>query len=361
MAGWKTKRQLVIFTSDDWGSVRVPSAEARENLSKNGISMDSNRFNRFDTLESNKDMECLFEILTKHKDRKGCHPVFTALTNVANPDFETIEKSAFTEYAYEPFTTTLSKYEGRDKVYEMYKQGIAQHIFVPEFHGREHVNINRWMKALHAGHEVSIKAFREHFYFIDDADLLPEIKKGFDCAFDIDSPTEVQGHKAIIKDGLDLFENLFNYRASFFTAPSMIFSPAIEIELKDSGIEVIDVPRLQKIPLGNNRYKKKLNFMGSKNTHKQFYVTRNAVFEPNIQDDSDSIGSCLKNIAEAFKNNSPAIISNHRAAFTGGLNPENREKGIKALDCLLGKIVDTWPNVEFITMKQLHYIMNNSD
>ena len=146
--GWKTKRKLVVILSDDWGSIRVPSKEVREKLIVSGINMDTNRFNKFDCLESNTDVEKLFEVLLHHKDGNGNHPVFTAMTNVANPDFNKIKESNFEKYFYEPFTETLKQYPNSDKVYGYYKWGIENKIFMPEFHGREHLNVNRWMKAL---------------------------------------------------------------------------------------------------------------------------------------------------------------------------------------------------------------------
>ena len=91
--GWKTKRKLVVILSDDWGSIRVPSKESREKLIALGIDMNTNRFNKFDSLESNLDLENLFEVLLHHKDCNGNHPVFTAMTNVANPDFNNIKNN----------------------------------------------------------------------------------------------------------------------------------------------------------------------------------------------------------------------------------------------------------------------------
>ena len=71
MFGFKTDRKLILFTSDDWGGVRVRSKEARQNLIRAGIDMDSNRFDRYDTLESNKDLEHLFDVLLSHRDING--------------------------------------------------------------------------------------------------------------------------------------------------------------------------------------------------------------------------------------------------------------------------------------------------
>jgi hypothetical protein len=47
------------------------------------------------------------------------------------------------------------------------------------------------------------------------------------------------------------------------------------------------------------------------------------------------------------------VISSHRVNYVGGLNPSNRDQGLKALDTLLGRIRSKWPEAEFITSSAL--------
>ena len=51
--------------------------------------------------------ELLFELLEKHKDAKGNSAVFTAVSVVANPDFEKIKANDYKEYYFETFDKTL--------------------------------------------------------------------------------------------------------------------------------------------------------------------------------------------------------------------------------------------------------------
>lgn len=358
--GWKTSRKLIIFTSDDWGSIRVASSQAREKLKTQGFNMDSNRFNRFDVLESDADMESLFDVLSKHKDNAGNPAVFTALTNVANPDFEKIKASGFTQYYYQPFSETLKSYHQHANVYSLYKQGIEANIFRPEFHGREHLNVNRWMDALKSGNKNALLAFESGFYLPDRADMLTEGAKNFGPAFDMDLPADITGHQDIISDGLDLFEKLFGYNATLFTAPAQIYNTGIEKVLAGHGIKMLDVPAVQNIPAGYGKHSKKLRFMGKRNRQGQRYITRNAVFEPNMNDSDDGVNTCLAGIETAFRMKKPAIISNHRAAFSGGISLENRDKGVRALDELLTAILKKWPDAEFISAAELNRIMANA-
>lgn len=146
--GWRTNRRIVVIESDDWGSIRMPSKQAFENLLKAGIPVNHDHYNVNDALECNNDLELLFETLTKFKDKSNRHPVFTGVNVVANPDFEAIKKNGFNEFIYEPYTETCKRYPNHDRVHELWKEGIAKRLMVPIFHGREHLNVQFWMRAL---------------------------------------------------------------------------------------------------------------------------------------------------------------------------------------------------------------------
>jgi hypothetical protein len=104
--GWRTRRKLVVFESDDWGSIRMPSAGVLETFISRGFDLASSDYNRIDTLESNVDLELLFGVLQKHKDAAGNPPVLTANCVVGNPDFGKIRESDFSTYFVEPVTET---------------------------------------------------------------------------------------------------------------------------------------------------------------------------------------------------------------------------------------------------------------
>lgn len=85
--GWQTTRKIIVIESDDWGSIRMPSKEIYDNLLKSGIRVDRCPYNRYDSLASEEDLSALFDVLTSFRDMNGNHPVITANTVVANPDF----------------------------------------------------------------------------------------------------------------------------------------------------------------------------------------------------------------------------------------------------------------------------------
>ena len=65
--GWSTKRKILVIESDDWGSIRMPSKRIYEELLSKNIPVDKHYFAKNDCLESNTDLELLFEVLFQIK------------------------------------------------------------------------------------------------------------------------------------------------------------------------------------------------------------------------------------------------------------------------------------------------------
>ncbi|MBA4323139.1 MAG: hypothetical protein C0408_10020, partial [Odoribacter sp.] len=347
--GWKTSTKIVVFESDDWGSIRMPGKTAYEKLIKSGIGINDSHFIANDSLESNSDLEMLFGGLSKHKDKTDRNPVFTAACLVANPDFEKIKESWYSEYIYEPFTKTCERYPEHDRVYSLWLKGLKERLFVPVFHGREHLNVQRWMRALKAGNKELLSAFDNGVFGISkgiNGKIVPEHLAAFDNEF----PSDISYMEEVLHTGTELFGELCGYRARYFVPPNSPGFNGIEKILKDCGLEYICSGRMQSEPLGNGEYVRKFHRLGERNSFGQIYITRNCFFEPVINEPVGKswINDCLREIEIAFRWQKPAIVSTHRVNYTGFINPENRAKGLKALDELLKKIINRWPEVEFM-------------
>lgn len=350
--GWSTPRKLLVIESDDWGSIRMPSLEAFNRLSKKGLNLssgDAMRYNRNDTLANVDDLSALFETLQGLKDGHGNSAVFTAVSLVANPDFDKIRENKFEKYFYEPFTATLEKYYGNRAAFDLWLQGMENQLFVPQFHGREHLNVAVWMKALQENDSETHLAFNEGLWGFN--------KKhphgiSYQAAFDLSDPAELAGQHQVIREGIELFEKLFNYRPSFFVPPNGPFNNDLERTAADAGIKFMSTSKIQQEPLGNGNVRKKLHYLGQKNRHQQIYLTRNCFFEPSHQG-KDWVNSCLKEIEIAFRWKKPAVISSHRVNYIGALTEANRANGLTQLETLLRNVLIKWPNVEFITSDML--------
>lgn len=357
--GWRTNRKIVVIESDDWGAIRMASKEVLDKLIKAGVPISDCRFNNNDSLATEDDLSSLFEVLQSVKDKNGNSAVFTAVSVVANPDFDKIEQSGYQQYFYEPFTDTLKRYPNHAKSYDLWKEGIKNRLFIPQFHGREHLNVLGWLKALRNGNQDTLLAFKNKVYGITPRDLPGHIS--FQAAFDIENISEVNYHKEVIKEGLELFEKLFGYKARYFIPTNGPFNNQLEAVAAENGIKYIGTSKIQLESLGGGRTRKVFHRIGQQNSFGQTYLTRNCIFEPtdniNCKNWTDR---CLKDIEIAFRWGKPAVITAHRVNFVGYINSQNRTSGLKQLKMLLDEIVKRWTNVEFLTTDQLGDLIDNA-
>jgi hypothetical protein len=352
--GWHTNRKIVVIESDDWGSIRMPSKEVYDHLLSMGIRVDKDPYCKYDSLATGNDLENLFDVLTSVKDKNGRNACLTANTLVANPDFDKIKASGFEEYFFESFIETLNKYPNHSNSWAMWQQGMKAGIFHPQFHGREHLNVKKWMKSLKEGNEIMHVAFENGTFGLTPA-VNSQIKTNYMGAFNSGLKEDIESYKTILKEGLDLFEKIFKYRSLSFISTRYTWHPNIECTLKKEGVEYLQGMIHQRIPIDDDtsfKYKKN-NYLGKKSKSGMIYLTRNAYFEPSQHPDIDWVDDCMNRIKIAFCWHRPAIISMHRLNVIGSIDISNRDKNLKLLKNLLVKIVRNYPNVEFMSSDEL--------
>jgi len=353
LPGWRTKRKIVVFESDDWGTIRMPDAITLKALSNKNPALLDDPMCRVDSLECNNDLVALFDVLKSVKDSKGNNAVLTANTIVANPDFDKIAASGYNQYFYENFTDTLRRYPARDLVHQLITEGITAGLYRPQFHGREHVNIDQWLKALKNNHPELMEAFKYGVFGIPISDKNTK-RKNLMSALDFEDFKEAEGKKQIIQDGLQIFNDIFGFSSRSFIATTYIWHPGIEQSLSEHGVKYLQGISYQYIPSpGADWYKRKFHYTGQKNKYGQTYLTRNAFFEPSMMPGKDVIGECLRRIELAFRWRKPAIIGSHRLNFIGSIDEKNRTGNLRLFCELLHRIQSAWPNVEFMSTDQL--------
>jgi len=361
ISGWRTKRKIVVIESDDWGSIRMPSKEVFNKLLKAGIRVDQCPYNSYDSLASEDDLSALFETLLTFKDKNGNCPVITANTIVANPDFDKIRDSGFKEYHYELFTETLQKYPNHSNSFQLWQDGIKEGVFYPQFHGREHVNINRWMKGLQDNLAETHFAFNCGLFGIS-TNITSEKRKSYMATFDFDIKTELDYQRKIISEGLDHFDKIFGYRSKSFIATNYVWNSNLEPELAKGKIKYLQGAFYQFQPEGNNKpYKKIRHRTGEKNNLGLIYLTRNCSFEPSLFGNTGIINNCLEDMATAFRWGKPAVINSHRVNYVGTIVPENRVNNLKLLSELIKSALLKWPQIEFVSSDHLGDIISGEN
>lgn len=351
--GWTTDRKIIVIESDDWGSIRMPSREVYEKLLNYGIRVDKCSFCSNDSIASEDDLSLLFDMLYSIKDFKGNSLCLTANAVVANPDFDKIRESNFTDYYYKLITEGFKEIKGCENSLSLWKQGLSDNIFFVQNHGREHINLDRWLNSLRQNFPETKYAFELGVYGISTT-ITSEKRKSFLPAFDFKSLEQEKEVNAIAEDGLNIFKQLFGYNSESFIAPNYVWSKSLEDVIHKNGVKYIQGTSVRNQPiLGENNYKMVNRYLGQKNDNSQINLVRNVIFEPSSNINKDWINFSLSQIDSAFKLNKPAIISSHRVNFIGRINPINRDKNILMTKNLFKEISKKWPDVEFMNSVQL--------
>jgi hypothetical protein len=350
--GKRLDQKYIVFESDDWGAIRIPDTHTRDELLKNGLLKQNDPFSRFDTIETSEDYNSIFDVLKKHKDQSGNHPIITANIILNNPDFDAIEKINYEHYTPETFQETYKKNKGSDDAFKILQQGINQNLFNPQFHGSEHLNVVRWMKYLKSGDERYQYAFNRKCFAIDEIGNQNR-RHNLMATYDYDNEEELAFVKKNIKLGLNQFENIFGFKSLTSIAPCYVWDIQIEQEMLDCDVLAFQGSFLQNYPIPGKPFKKIYHFIGQKNNHKQFYFVRNGLFEPSLNPKIDWVSKCMESIEIAFKWKKPAIIGTHRINFVGGLDELQRNQNLQKLDLLFAKIIQKWPDVKFISSSEL--------
>lgn len=356
--GWTTKKRIIVFESDDWGSIRTSDKNALNTFRKKGMPIDKDPYTLYDSLESNTDLELLFGVINSFKDKNKNNPKFTLNNIVANPDFKKIKSSNFNEYHYELFIATLEKYNDSDKVFSLYKKALDEKLISIQFHGREHLQVNNWINKLKKNEKNSLVAFNNNMFT-----YYPKV--GANCfdqnldAFGCYSEKDFLDLPLVIEDGLRIFEEIWGYKSQSVVCPCHIWNQEIEHTFEKLGINQIQSGPKQTIPKNNPQTNKQIRQYTGKLTKDGILMTaRNVTFEPSIFN-SQPVEKALKSIQSAFFWNKPAIISSHRLNFIGRIDEKNRDKNLVLLQNLIHRILSIWPNTEFMSSDELGELIWN--
>ena len=336
----------------------MPSIDTYWRLLSGGLNLEKNHYQRFDAIETEDDLTSLFDVLRKYNDIHGRHPVITANTLTSNPDFERIKAANYREYYSELLTDTYNRYQACQNSFNLYKQGISENIFFPQLHGREHLNVPRWLRSLQKGDQLTLVAFDNQMIDLSTSDTILG-KDSFMDALRYENQIDLDFIKLSLQEGQQQFEKLFGNKSLSFIAPRYTWNSDIESCLKAIGIRYLQGRAYQSIPKGTNvnNYTQKVNYLGRENEHGQIYLTRNVFFEPSASSNIDWTAKAMQEISTAFFWNKPAVICIHRVNFIGSISENNRKENLKKISRLFEAIIKRYPDVEFMNTVDLSLLI----
>jgi hypothetical protein len=266
--GKSIKQKIIVIESDDWGLVRMPSKQAFQNLKNSGIQVDSCPYNVNDSLENLEDISRLDDFCKKFRDKNGNFLKITANFIMANPDFESIKSSSFQRYSYNRIDETYIEHQGNlDTLYSI-KEAYQNGTFIPQLHGREHLQVNHWLRALRNGNNETLLAFQNGI-FGHPSVYGKSSGIHFLSAFHISNKEDLEFTSNAVLDAAIIFEETFGFKFTTFIAPRYIWPLELEGYFKNAGIMSLQGTQVQLIPQLNNsnelRLRKRINWMGKKN------------------------------------------------------------------------------------------------
>ncbi len=357
---WSTKRKIIVIESDDWGSIRMPSISAQENLKNNGIAIDKCPFLKYDNFDRVDDFKAIEKSFDEFYSLVGKRPLITANYILANPDFEKIKNSNYLKYYRKYFWEELEQKDELDLYKKQLNSLIEKGYFKPQLHGMEHVQVPYWMSQLQNKSKETVVAFENMVYGISTT-VTSEKRETYLAALNYFSQDEFEEFMLVaLQDASKAFYDFFGFKSLSFIAPNYVWSDRVEKTLEKEGVRVIQSSRFQNLP---KAYGAKVvrHFIGEKNKNNQIYLVRNAIFEPSTMNNkSNAEAQCFSQIKNAFRFNKPAIISIHRLNFMGGFDKKNQAENLEILNQLLLKIIAKYPEVEFMSSDQLGDIIIHS-
>ena len=338
----------VVFESDDWGT--CSSVKGEEDLAAYFKAMGMETVSgSVSTLETAELLESLFQVLRKHLGKDGVPAVFTAFTNMGNPDFAAIEQSGFSKYFDIPLGKGFPPGWNDSGCVAKTLQGFQEGVWQPEYHALlHHNNPELWLERLRGSGAAAEKAralFRLGCF--SQCEHLPEYT-GYDLRQQYD----------MIDSGFSRFEQLFGYTPNAAICSDAF--PETELLWALRGAKTICLKNFKKRgtvivyhtkPWNNQDPYAKIGDVDP--LAGVAYLTRNASFGPadGSDENSDYAEECFQDIMRNFcMEKEPAVVQTHRANYTV-LESEYADRRLAMLDSLLRKLSEK--GVHYLTSGEL--------
>jgi hypothetical protein len=337
---WRCVEPIVVFESDDWGMKR---RECTEIVSKYGPAAEWAN----EDSETIDDLQDLFAVLDQFRGKNERPPCITANFIVANPDYESIERSGFTKY-YDKFIDETEPQE----LFNKYNEGIRKRVFYPQYHGRRHLSATAFVSDLKENSAGARELLKAGCY--GGSSLLKGQNWRYHSEYIDWDQKKVIAHDEILKDlgkSRSFFEKHFGYIPKSTIPPHYIFTDETEKAWREAGIKFIQGTGYRLVLSGNEK-KIRSQYMGQKSKHGLIYMIRTVKFEPR-EGRNQGFVEASRNVPSLVKSGIPIVIDTHRINYTG----THKKKGLMQLKEFLEYLIQFDP--VFITSVELGEAIEN--
>lgn len=325
-------RPTVLIQSDDWGRVGSPSLESITNLKNDGYRIGESAWD-FYGLESDNDLYCLGDTLSRHVDMDGNPVCMTANFIMANADLRRMSKEGFTDFRFVPINEGFPVPWENVGILNSYRKLIASGVFYPALHGFTHFSQQAMLNAWHDGGEMGRRAralIQQDIPYL--ASLTPEYnfalmnKAGGMMRF-LDEVSQRQW----IDMGVKLFTKSFGFQPVSACAPGYRANQLTYRLWFEHGLKVAQTAS------GEVAYEEE----------GLLFIPRTVFFEPALAEKSmDVVKIALLQAVRAVEQGKMIVICSHSINYIEK-NLGKRQESLDALDKLLKGLKIRFPNLRF--------------
>jgi hypothetical protein len=313
-ATWRepyVEEPVVILESDDWGPGAPEHGDA---------------------------LRRLLQVLATHRDGVGRPAVLTANMVLSVPDGSAIAAGGFTAYVRRELDVDFPD------LFRTMAEGLAAGTFIPQLHGREHLNPEALVRRARDG-DIELRALLETPGWSDWETLDSPLQGHFVDGGELPTrPVAADQQSVMVAEGIRLFARAFGGLPSSAVAPCYLWDDDTEAAWAGAGVRYIQTAGYRCIGRdsdGSYIQSPQWIHAGSTNRHGQRYLVRNVMYEP-----ADGRGweAAWCEVRRRFGEAQPAVVSTHRYNYTC---LASQEQALLGLDELLDRVCRHYPWVRF--------------
>lgn len=325
LAVWREpvlRHPVLIIESDDWGAGLV-QAQAQA-------------------------LDAIVDVLTRHRDCTGRHPVMTLALVLAVPDGPAIRRDG-----------RYHRINLEDPLFAPVRQAIergrAAGVFALQLHGLEHY----WPEALMASQDPTVRAWLEADPPATTERLpSPLQSRWVDASVLPSRPLPEERVRQAATEEVRLFERIFGERPRVAVPPTFVWTGTVERAWADAGVQYVVTPGLRSAcrdargmpacdrgPIRNGDRNGPLT-----------YLARYDYFEPLRGRDA---AHALEALARAVGEARPCLLENHRDNFIAGA--DRCAHSLEALDVLCAQALLRQPGLRFLSTEELARRLREQD